>query len=570
VACAAVLVADAGRYLPPAGSRFVDQLEPGGADLIPSVNAANALLYGQNPYHAASVFVADPYAASRGSGQGFTYLYPPSHALLYVPLTWLADGDYVVAQRLQFGVELLCIGLLAWCVLTLLGAVVSLPRSTRLGLFPVLCLLLALNPGNQLGIERGQSDLITAALGWCAVVAFQRRWLATFAFLCVASTVLKGYGVLFATGLLVLGLGENWRRTMAGASASVALLFAPVAGYLPDALAAYRIRSAMFWSSWNNQSFANLGSFLGFPREDSRRLLTAAALGCTALAWLQLKSVLKIERDAGQRALWTSAFATASFVTVLGYSLNSIAYACVIVMPGALVLAIGQNALVTELSAKPRVALGVWLSASLGALFVFDVGHAVGVSRWHLPAHAAAQVAILLVIGAAAAWELGRASRFHRIALCSVGLAMALGAALYLVSTLLRAWLAGPDLAAGRAWTASSTAMTCEPARHNCGGKEVGVFFHTRLEQQPWLRIDLGGEHQVSSVELQNRQDCCQERALPLVVELSVDGLSWQQVARRTESFETWRAEFPPRRARFVRLRVTRRSVLHLERVSVR
>ena len=568
--CTAVLLASAGRFLPPAGERFLDYLPPGAADLLPSVNAAHALIHGENPYHARSLFVDDPYGGSRGSYEGITYLYPPSHALLYVPLTYLARGDYTRAMRLQFGVELLCIGLLAFCIVRLLGGILPLAPAIQWALMPLLAFVLALNPGNQLGLERGQSDLITSAFGWCAVLAMSRQRLLTAAFMAIAACVLKGYGVLFAGGLLILGLFYDWRRTLLGAFAAVCLLFAPVARYLPDAFAAYRIRSTMFWPGWTNQSFANLSLYLGVPRDEGRLLVTLAAIGCSGLAWLQLRRIPLTPELAWQRSLWLCAFATAAFASVLGYSLNSIAYDAVIVMPGALILALAQDRLLERCSRLIRTLVGAVLCASLAGMFIFDLGRALGTDHWHLPASAAGQVGVLAVIGFAAARPLSAASRAYRLGLRAAGLLFVLGAVVYLRWDTLEAWTAGPDLAADKPWTASSAAIQCVPAKHNCGGLHSGVFVHTKLENEPWLRLDLGAEHELERIELQNRTDCCQDRAVPVIVELSKDGTRFHTVARRDETFDVWHTRFKPERARYVRIRVLKLTALHLERVDVR
>ena len=68
----------------------------------------------------------------------------------------------------------------------------------------------------------------------------------------------------------------------------------------------------------------------------------------------------------------------------------------------------------------------------------------------------------------------------------------------------------------------------------------------------------------VRGVKLENRANCCQERAIPVVVEVSVDGETWTQVARRDEPFTTWKPSFPEVATRYVRLRVPRRTAFHL------
>lgn len=127
----------------------------------------------------------------------------------------------------------------------------------------------------------------------------------------------------------------------------------------------------------------------------------------------------------------------------------------------------------------------------------------------------------------------------------------------------------GPDLARGKPWRASSTGLTCHPERSECGGANTKIFFHTDDERNPWVEIDLGDTQRIASIEVDNRRDCCSDRAVPLILEVSTDGARFREVARREEPFMTWRAAFDPVKARYVRARVARRSSLHLERVSV-
>jgi hypothetical protein len=154
--------------------------------------------------------------------------------------------------------------------------------------------------------------------------------------------------------------------------------------------------------------------------------------------------------------------------------------------------------------------------------------------------------------------------------LAAVLAAAALLAGLAMLSA--RRLVLGPDLSQGKPWRTSSTALTCEPMRRFCGSNETAtdIFFHTAEEDFPWLELDLGTEQKVGRVELVNRTDCCQARAVPLAVELSSDRTQWKVVATRNEQFQSWTAVFSPASARYVRLRVLRRSVLHLEAVSVR
>ena len=125
------------------------------------------------------------------------------------------------------------------------------------------------------------------------------------------------------------------------------------------------------------------------------------------------------------------------------------------------------------------------------------------------------------------------------------------------------------NVALGKRWTASSQSQgmalsgtLTNSAKH--------FFFHTSGQEQPWIEIDLGEPTRVSRLVVVNRDDCCQNRALPLVLEASADHAEWRELARRTQSFDTWRASFDPATARWVRLRASNVGVLHLKRIVIR
>jgi hypothetical protein len=127
----------------------------------------------------------------------------------------------------------------------------------------------------------------------------------------------------------------------------------------------------------------------------------------------------------------------------------------------------------------------------------------------------------------------------------------------------------GPDLAQGKPWRASSKAYDCHPENTSCGGAHSAMFFHTEEEESPWVEIDLGSSQTFKRVSVVNREDCCPERAVPLVVEVGDDQKTWKEVGKATETFREWETSFSPTKARYVRLRVPRRTALHLVRISV-
>lgn len=125
------------------------------------------------------------------------------------------------------------------------------------------------------------------------------------------------------------------------------------------------------------------------------------------------------------------------------------------------------------------------------------------------------------------------------------------------------------DLSIGKSWVASSSyEEVCQSPSRDCNPQK-SYFFHTQNEAQPWLEIDLGAPRTVSGVHVFNRRDCCTERAVPLIVEASSDKNRWQELARRTEVFDDWRATFKPTSARWVRFRAARQTILHLHDVRV-
>lgn len=103
---------------------------------------------------------------------------------------------------------------------------------------------------------------------------------------------------------------------------------------------------------------------------------------------------------------------------------------------------------------------------------------------------------------------------------------------------------------------------------HDPGNQRL--LFHTVQELSPWVEYDLQQPTQVKEVSVENRSDCCNERALPLVIEGSDDQASWRELARRTEPFSRTVISFPPVQTRYLRLRVDRTSYLHLEAVGAR
>ena len=127
------------------------------------------------------------------------------------------------------------------------------------------------------------------------------------------------------------------------------------------------------------------------------------------------------------------------------------------------------------------------------------------------------------------------------------------------------------DMAPSASWTASSqygAEYSCLSPAQSCANSP-SLFFHTLEEKNPSIVFDLGGDRSLSGVVVENRRDCCFERALPLLVQVSLDNRHWRTVATRKADFTSWREHFPTVQARYVKLYVARNSMLHLARVRL-
>jgi hypothetical protein len=123
----------------------------------------------------------------------------------------------------------------------------------------------------------------------------------------------------------------------------------------------------------------------------------------------------------------------------------------------------------------------------------------------------------------------------------------------------------GPNLLAERSFRLSSSWSGCanDP---EC----PGLLFHTDAEDNPWVEFDLGASETFHRLEVTNRTDCCGDRTVPLVVEISDDRATWKEIGRRDAEFTTWVLRFSPEKARYLRLRIARHSTFHLKDVELR
>jgi hypothetical protein len=121
-----------------------------------------------------------------------------------------------------------------------------------------------------------------------------------------------------------------------------------------------------------------------------------------------------------------------------------------------------------------------------------------------------------------------------------------------------------PNRVRGAKRTLSSELRPCRTTE-DCGN----ALFHTEEEDQPWVKYDFGRPIDLHSIDVENRTDCCYDRAVPLIVETSLDGESWSEQARADRAFGSWSSPLRGR-AQFLRLRTDHKTYLHLGAIVVR
>ncbi|HKO49887.1 MAG TPA: discoidin domain-containing protein [Polyangiaceae bacterium] len=157
---------------------------------------------------------------------------------------------------------------------------------------------------------------------------------------------------------------------------------------------------------------------------------------------------------------------------------------------------------------------------------------------------------------------LERAWRLALLVLLALGVAM--------IPAAVRKVLEARAELTSKPWRASSNhaGEGCKSPAQHCA-ESPNFFFHTQEEASPWVEFDLGMDQKVSKVRVDNRTDCCSERADPLVIEVSTDQKHWKRVSRHEGAFTTWEAKFSPVQARYLRVRLLKQNYLHLAGVHI-
>jgi hypothetical protein len=146
----------------------------------------------------------------------------------------------------------------------------------------------------------------------------------------------------------------------------------------------------------------------------------------------------------------------------------------------------------------------------------------------------------------------------------------------YVTLQVVRATLLPRDIALGKPVRLSSVTGKNKPTPQDGQALVDGDLgptpVSTTTEDNPSIVVDLVDSYWIDKVKVYNRADGWFDDCLPLIVELSADGKSWEQIGRREEHFGVdppWVVEGGGRRATQVRLRVARKSYLALSEVEV-
>jgi len=158
---------------------------------------------------------------------------------------------------------------------------------------------------------------------------------------------------------------------------------------------------------------------------------------------------------------------------------------------------------------------------------------------------------------------------FARVARITAAIVVVGGAVAMLLS-LLAGQMKKPNIALKKKVTTSSLfASAGRDTRLLVDGDTTNLGFHTECRPNQTVTVDLGASHPISSVVVYNRADCCQERAVPLVLEVSADNRKFDKVKEQREQFDKWVVDGVDKKARYVRITNTSNNCFHLSELEV-
>lgn len=332
------------RFLDPVRDKYVTPMPPGSADFFFPFGGARALVAGENPYVNDLPGLDDPWKRGFGiiNGKQYRGLYPPTHFLLYVPLTLITD-DWREAGRILFMINLAAfytLAIVTWWLLVRIGRLSGEEGRWSMFLIPLIFVILACNVGGSYALDRGDGgDVLAAVFCWTAVVlALENRW-GLAMFLMVPAMFIKGYPLLCGLGLGLLGLTRRtWVQTVSGTVIGLAVFLLPVARYIPDGLTVTMGYPGFpgDWIWWNHSFWNVFHQLMPEWIEPGRWLMAGYCTLLSIACWVKTRCVLRTgEKSEG--TFWLVMFAMCATEVILGNARVSMVYNLILVVPGILI-----------------------------------------------------------------------------------------------------------------------------------------------------------------------------------------------------------------------------------------
>jgi len=345
----------------PFGEKVLLPYLGGSADLWLPYNGARALLAGIDPY----MPVLPP--AFRDPSN-WPQTYPPTMLLLYVPLVLATHSDIESACGVFYWLNIGALAVFAVVIWRLARWLRGERSFDSLGMLLVVVVALGLNAPTTFAIDRGQSELINAALCWTAILLFIRRRFGMAMVFVTLAAAIKGYAAVLALGLL---LAVPTRRAFIRATWSAALttvaVTLPVVSHLKAGLAAMLMRNeyAFAGDCWYNHSFKSFFySFNPASADDMRRAMLAFTAAVCVLSWWRLAFAMRH----GTRTEITCRsilFASSALAFMVGMPAYSGPYNLTLVLPGLVLFATSFDRFVDILRLRLPLALPLGLCAAV-------------------------------------------------------------------------------------------------------------------------------------------------------------------------------------------------------------
>jgi len=374
VAVAVPLLATLDRFRRPFGEKFMFPNLGGSADLWLPYLGARALLAHLDPYGPLPQHLQEP--------TGWPPTYPPTMLALYVPFAWATGEDIELACQIFYWLNIAALGALSYFVWRLTLRLTA-PRGAPGSTFLVAVIALSLNGLTMFAVDRGQSEIVSSALCWGALVLFlQKRHGWAMAAVTLAGAI-KGYAVPVGVGLLLATRGRKQvLRGLAAATAVGLAVTVPVAKYLKQGFASMLTRTDYaYGAEWFNHSFkSTIHTVLNAELADAGRtwMLCLTALVFLGSLW---RLFVATRRGTEQElALRLIAFAGAGLTFMVGLPAYSASYNYLLVLPALLLVSTQFGDLDEILKLHPAVAvpLGLVLVVALGlALRERWIGHPI-------------------------------------------------------------------------------------------------------------------------------------------------------------------------------------------------